>query len=40
LCRSTLLTHNFPVEKMTALLDHDNHQMRADFRYNSYYAPL
>ena len=22
----------FPVEKMTALLDHDNHQMRAEFR--------
>lgn len=32
--RRTLLTPNFPVEKLTALLDHDNHQMRSDFRYN------
>jgi len=30
--RTKLLTANFPVEKMTALLDHDNLQMRADFR--------
>jgi len=30
--RSQLLSPSFPVEKMTELLDHDNHQMRADFR--------
>merc|ERR1711962_1163826 len=30
--RNKLLSPSFPVEKMTALLDHDNHQMRADFR--------
>lgn len=30
--RSALLTQSFPVDKLTALLDHDNHQMRADFR--------
>lgn len=30
--RSALVTRNFPVAKMTSLLDHDNHQMRADFR--------
>ena len=30
--RNKLLSPSFPIEKMTALLDHDNHQMRADFR--------
>merc|ERR1712180_388566 len=30
--RNKLLSPSFPVEKMTALLDHGNHQMRADFR--------
>jgi len=30
--RDKLTTPVFPVEKLTALLDHDNHQMRADFR--------
>ena len=30
--RHKLLTPEFPVEKLTALLDHDNLQMRADFR--------
>lgn len=30
--RDKLLSPSFPVEKMTELLDHDNHQMRADFR--------
>jgi len=30
--RTKLLSSSFPVEKLTALLDHDNHEMRADFR--------
>jgi len=30
--RTKLLAPTFPVQKMTELLDHDNHQMRADFR--------
>lgn len=30
--RNKLMSPCFPVEKMTHLLDHDNHQMRADFR--------
>jgi len=30
--RTKLLTPAFPISKMTDLLDHDNHQMRADFR--------
>lgn len=30
--REKLLAPSFPIEKMTELLDHDNHQMRADFR--------
>merc|ERR1719419_2199779 len=30
--RTKLLTPVFPIAKMTELLDHDNHQMRADFR--------
>merc|ERR1712045_563474 len=30
--RHSLLTPTFPVEKMTELLDHDNLQMRKDFR--------
>jgi len=30
--RVKLATPDFPVDKLTALLDHDNHQMRADFR--------
>jgi len=30
--REKLLEPAFPIEKMTELLDHDNHQMRADFR--------
>ena len=30
--RTQLLAPSFPVEKMTELLDHDNHQMRKDFR--------
>ena len=30
--RTQLLAPSFPVEKMTELLDHDNHQMRMDFR--------
>jgi len=30
--RHSLLTPSFPVEKMTELLDHDNHQMRKEFR--------
>merc|ERR1719412_469837 len=30
--RTQLLAPSFPVEKMTALLDHDNLEMRADFR--------
>ena len=30
--RNKLLSPSFPIEKMTALLDHDDHQMRADFR--------
>ena len=30
--RHSLLTPTFPVEKMTELLDHDNHQMRKEFR--------
>merc|ERR1712121_287030 len=30
--RTQLLAPSFPVEKMTELLDHDNLQMRADFR--------
>jgi len=30
--RTQLLAPSFPVEKMTELLDHDNHQMRTDFR--------
>lgn len=30
--REKLISPTFPLEKMTALLDHDNHQMRADFR--------
>jgi len=30
--REKLLSPSFPIEKMTHLLDHDNHQMRADFR--------
>merc|ERR1719285_1068429 len=30
--RTKLLAPTFPVHKMTELLDHDNHQMRADFR--------
>merc|ERR1711990_1397929 len=30
--RTKLLSPSFPIPKMTALLDHDNHQMRADFR--------
>jgi len=30
--RTKLLTPVFPIAKMTDLLDHDNHQMRADFR--------
>merc|ERR1740128_1153336 len=30
--RQKLLSPSFPVEKMTQLLDHDNLQMRADFR--------
>jgi len=30
--RDKLLSPSFPIAKMTELLDHDNHQMRADFR--------
>jgi len=30
--RTSLMTPSFPVEKLTALLDHDNHDMRAKFR--------
>ena len=30
--RTQLLAPSFPVEKMTALLDHDNLEMRAEFR--------
>jgi len=30
--RTKLLSSTFPVEKLTALLDHDNHDMRANFR--------
>jgi len=30
--RDKLLAPSFPIEKMTELLDHDNHQMRAEFR--------
>jgi len=30
--RDKLISPSFPVEKLTHLLDHDNHQMRADFR--------
>jgi len=30
--RARLLQPSFPVSEMTKLLDHDNHQMRADFR--------
>jgi len=30
--RTKLLSASFPIEKLTALLDHDNLQMRADFR--------
>jgi len=30
--RTKLLSSSFPVEKLTALLDHDNHEMRANFR--------
>merc|ERR1719461_1048439 len=30
--RHSLLSPSFPLEKMTELLDHDNHQMRKDFR--------
>jgi acyl-CoA oxidase len=30
--RSALSVPSFPVEKLTSLLDHDNHQMRKDFR--------
>jgi len=30
--RDKLISPSFPLEKMTHLLDHDNHQMRADFR--------
>ena len=30
--RTKLLSPSFPIPKMTALLDHDNLQMRADFR--------
>merc|ERR1711988_246914 len=30
--RHSLLTPSFPVEKMTELLDHDNHEMRKEFR--------
>merc|ERR1719290_565306 len=30
--RTALLAPSFPVEKLTALLDHDNLEMRADFR--------
>jgi len=30
--RTSLVTPSFPVEKLTNLLDHDNHEMRAQFR--------
>jgi len=30
--RQKLLSPSFPIEKLTHLLDHDNHKMRADFR--------
>merc|ERR1719187_995314 len=30
--RDKLISPSFPLDKMTHLLDHDNHQMRADFR--------
>merc|ERR1719264_2276992 len=30
--RHSLLSPSFPVEKMTELLDHDNHEMRKEFR--------
>jgi acyl-CoA oxidase len=30
--RQKLISPTFPIEKLTYLLDHDNHQMRADFR--------
>ena len=30
--RTALLAPSFPVEKLTALLDHDNLEMRAEFR--------
>ena len=30
--RARLLQPSFPVHELTRLLDHDNHQMRADFR--------
>ena len=30
--RARLLQPSFPLSEMTKLLDHDNHQMRADFR--------
>ena len=36
--RDKLTTPVFPVEKLTALLDHDNHQMRADFRFSTFVA--
>lgn len=33
--RHKLLTPAFPIPKLTELLDHDNQQMRQDFRYVS-----
>ena len=33
--REKLLTPAFPIPKLTELLDHDNQQMRQDFRYES-----
>lgn len=35
--REKLLTPAFPISKLTELLDHDNHQMRKDFRYSEKY---
>merc|ERR1719429_157838 len=35
--RQQLLAPSFPLEKMTELLDHDNHEMRQQFRqFNSF----
>ena len=38
--RAKLLTPAFPISKLTELLDHDNHQMRQDFRYSLNFCSL